>query len=100
MIQMLNFFILVVMLGILVSLGAGLFFLVRDRGKTRRTVISLSIRVGLAGLLALCNDSETAQRLKLDEHARVLVFGTEGDTDAELYTRIVGESADQVRARQ
>jgi diaminopropionate ammonia-lyase len=56
--------------------------------------------VGLAGLLALCNDSEAAQRLKLDEHARVLVFGTEGDTDAELYTRIVGEAGDQVRARQ
>jgi hypothetical protein len=31
---------------------------------------------------------------------RVLVFGTEGDTGAELYTRIVGESGDQVRVRQ
>ena len=55
---------------------------------------------GLAGLLALCGDREAAQRLHLDTHARVLVFGTEGDTDAELYARIVGESADQVRARQ
>ena len=55
---------------------------------------------GLAGLLALCNDGETARRLHLDEHARVLAFGTEGDTDAELYTRIVGESGDRVRARQ
>ena len=55
---------------------------------------------GLAGLLAVCGDSEAARRLGLDEHARVLVFGTEGDTDAELYTRIVGESGDQVRGRQ
>lgn len=55
---------------------------------------------GLAGLLAVCNDGETARRLRLDERARVLVFGTEGDTDAELYTRIVGESGDQVRVRQ
>jgi diaminopropionate ammonia-lyase len=55
---------------------------------------------GLAGLLAVCGDSKTAQRLGLDEHARVLVFGTEGDTDAALYTEIVGESGDQVRARQ
>ena len=55
---------------------------------------------GLAGLLALCNDREAARRLHLDRNARVLVFGTEGDTDAELYTRIVGESGDQVRARQ
>lgn len=55
---------------------------------------------GLAGVLALCDDTETARRLELGADARVLVFGTEGDTDAELYTRIVGESAAQVRARQ
>ena len=39
------------MLGILVSLGSGLYFLVRDRGKTERMVVSLSIRVALAVLL-------------------------------------------------
>jgi hypothetical protein len=39
------------MLGILGSLGSGLYFLVRDRGKTDRTVISLGIRVALAILL-------------------------------------------------
>jgi diaminopropionate ammonia-lyase len=55
---------------------------------------------GLAGLLAVCAESEAARRLGLDHQARVLVFGTEGDTDAELYTRIVGESGDRVRARQ
>lgn len=57
------------------------------------------VQGGLAGLLALCGDGETARRLNLDEHARVLVFGTEGDTDPELYTEIVGESGDQVRVR-
>ena len=46
--KMLNILIIVVMLGIIVSLGSGLYFLVRDRGKTERTVISLSIRVALA----------------------------------------------------
>lgn len=55
---------------------------------------------GLAGLLALVEDGDAARRLGLDERARVLVFGTEGDTDAQLYTRIVGESGDAVRARQ
>ena len=55
---------------------------------------------GLAGLLALCKDRETAGRLGLDGQARVLVFGTEGDTDAELYAEIVGETGDAVRARQ
>ncbi len=48
---MLDILILLVMVGILVSLGSGLFFLVRDSGKTERTVISLSVRVVLSALL-------------------------------------------------
>ena len=48
---MFNLLIIVVMLSIVVSLGSGLYFLVQDRGKTERTVISLSIRVALAILL-------------------------------------------------
>ena len=48
---MLDFFIITVLLGIFASLGSGLYFLVRDRGKTDRTVMSLSIRVTLAILL-------------------------------------------------
>ena len=48
---MFDLLILAVMLGILVSLGAGLFFLVRDRGRSERTVISLSIRMALSVLL-------------------------------------------------
>ena len=43
--------IVIVMLGILVSLGCVLYFLVRDRGKTERMVVSLSIRAALAVLL-------------------------------------------------
>lgn len=48
---MFNLFIILVMLGILVSLGAGLFFLVRDPGKSERMVVSLTIRVALSVLL-------------------------------------------------
>lgn len=48
---MLDVLIILVMLGILVSLGSGLYFLVQDRSKTDRTVVSLSIRVALAVLL-------------------------------------------------
>jgi len=48
---MLDIVIILVLLGIIGSLGSGLYFLVRDRGKTERTVVSLSIRVGLAVLL-------------------------------------------------
>jgi hypothetical protein len=49
--KMLDILILLVLVGILVSLGSGLFFLVRDSGKTERTVISLSVRVALSALL-------------------------------------------------
>ncbi len=48
---MFNAIILIVMAGIIVSLGSGLVFLVRDEGKTERTVIALSIRVGLSVVL-------------------------------------------------
>lgn len=48
---MLDFLVIAVMLGILVSLGVGLFFLVRDPGKSERIVVSLTIRVVLSLLL-------------------------------------------------
>jgi hypothetical protein len=50
---MFDFLIIVTMLGILISLGLGLYFLVKDRGETRRTVWSLTIRVSLAVLLLI-----------------------------------------------
>jgi hypothetical protein len=50
---MLDILLLVVMLGILVSLGSALVFMVRDSGKTQRTVFSLSIRVALSVLLLI-----------------------------------------------
>ena len=48
---MLDAVILIVMAGIIVALGSGLVFLVRDEGKTERTVKSLSVRVALSVLL-------------------------------------------------
>ncbi len=48
---MLDVLIILVMVGIIVSLARGLYFLVRDRGKTERTVRALTIRVVLAILL-------------------------------------------------
>jgi hypothetical protein len=48
---MIDILIIAVMIAIIISLGCGLYFLVKDRGKTKRTVISLSYRVGLAILL-------------------------------------------------
>lgn len=43
--------IVVLMLAVVVSLFSGLFFLIRDRGKTNRVVNSLAVRVALSILL-------------------------------------------------
>jgi len=40
--------IIIVMLAILVALASSLIFLVRDEGKTKRTVKGLSWRIGLS----------------------------------------------------
>jgi hypothetical protein len=40
--------IVVAFIGILISLGSALVFLVRDRGATGRTVNALTVRVGLS----------------------------------------------------
>jgi len=48
---MIDFLIIFVMIGIVISLGFGLYFLVKDSGETDRTVWSLTVRVALAALL-------------------------------------------------
>lgn len=51
---------------------------------------------GFAALLCALADSEVAAALGLDVNSRVLLLGTEGATDPELYRDIVGRSAEQV----
>ncbi|MBD3658559.1 MULTISPECIES: twin transmembrane helix small protein [Marinobacter] len=48
---MLKIAIAVLLLAVVVSLFSGLFFLIRDGGKTNRVVNSLAIRVALSVLL-------------------------------------------------
>jgi Protein of unknown function (DUF2909) len=45
--------IVLAFVGIIVSLGSALVFLVRDRGGTNRTVNALTVRVGLSVALFL-----------------------------------------------
>jgi len=52
---------------------------------------------GLAGMLLALQEPEACRALNLGSCSRVLVFGTEGDTDAEAYRRIVGRNAASVR---
>ncbi len=53
---------------------------------------------GLAGLMAAVGDADARRRLGLDASSRVLLFGSEGDTDPELYAELVGRPAAAVRA--
>ena len=48
---MLKALIIFLMLAVIVSLFSGLFFLIRDGGKTNRVVNSLAVRVTLSVLL-------------------------------------------------
>ncbi len=50
---MFDILIVLVMVGIAVSLGFGLYFLVNDSGKTERIIWSLTARVSLAALLLI-----------------------------------------------
>ncbi len=54
--------------------------------------------VGLAALLAAQEQPALRQALALDEHSRVLLLGSEGDTDPVIYRQVVGRSAAEVLA--
>ena len=50
---------------------------------------------GLAGLLAAAKQPRTCADMRLNGESHVVVFGTEGATDAEIYARIVGTQPHQ-----
>ena len=43
--------VLILLLMVVISLFSGLFFLVKDKGQTKRTVNALSLRIGLSILI-------------------------------------------------
>jgi diaminopropionate ammonia-lyase len=53
---------------------------------------------GLAGLRAAASDPALRKALALGPASRILVIGSEGDTDPAIYREIVGRSAAEVRA--
>jgi diaminopropionate ammonia-lyase len=52
---------------------------------------------GLAALLAAKEHPGLRELLGLDAGSRVLLLGSEGDTDPEIYRRITGRTAEEVR---
>ncbi|MEM7060360.1 MAG: diaminopropionate ammonia-lyase [Pseudomonadota bacterium] len=53
---------------------------------------------GLVGLQAGMSHREVADAMQLNGQSRVLVFGTESDTDPEVYQSLVGVTADTVKS--
>ena len=41
--------------------------------------------------------AQARSALSLDAHSQILIFGTESDTDPDLYVNLIGRSADEVR---
>jgi diaminopropionate ammonia-lyase len=64
----------------------------------RPLVAGESAVAGLAALLAVSGDKAAREGLNIDARSRILLFGTEGDTDPALYEQLVGRSAEDVRA--
>lgn len=53
---------------------------------------------GLAGFLAVASNPAIRERMSLTADSSILVFGTEGATDPDMYRQIVGKSPDNVRS--
>lgn len=89
--------------------GAGAFMTIVDdaaaetmrllaKGEAGQRVVSGKSGVaGLAGLLCLAARADWRRAIGLDDTARVLLVGSEGDTDPDAYRRIVGVTANTIR---
>jgi len=55
---------------------------------------------GVAASQAVAANDDWRQALGLDATSRLLFFASEGDTDPQLYQRIVGKTASEVRAQE
>lgn len=52
---------------------------------------------GLAGFSAVAQSPELRTALRINQQSRILCYGTEGATDTDVYARIVGRSAEDVK---
>jgi len=47
---------------------------------------------GVISLIASCEDQNIKQKLELDQNSNVLVIGCEGDTDKEMYQKLINQN--------
>ena len=80
------------------SLVAPVMRLLADGGEDGALVAGESAVAGLAGLIAARRSAALSEALGLDERSRVLLFGTEGATDPEIYRAIGGRAPEDVAA--
>jgi diaminopropionate ammonia-lyase len=71
-------------------------FLARPGGGQTPLVVGESGAAGVAGLMAVGGDAGARRQLELDAGSRVLLFATEGATDAQAYESLVGCSPEEV----
>ena len=51
---------------------------------------------GLSAFLTVASDKEKRSLLQIDENSIILFFGSEGDTDKEVYKSIIGKSSEEL----
>ena len=47
---------------------------------------------GVIGLIASCADPHVKEKLQLDQNSNVLIIGCEGDTDKEMYQKLISQN--------
>ena len=47
---------------------------------------------GVISLISSCEDEVIKKKLQLNEKSNVLVFGCEGDTDQEMYKKLINQN--------
>lgn len=77
----------------------GMRLLAESRHGDAPLVAGESAVAGLMALIEAAASPDTRAVLRLDSRARVLVFGTEGATDPDLYFDLVGQSPEAVQAQ-
>jgi len=65
---------------------------------SRPVVAGESAVAGISALIATCLQPELKKAMQLNETSQVLLYGTEGATDPDIYQTLVGRSADEVAA--
>jgi len=76
----------------------GMKVFAHPQGKDPAIVSGETGTTGLALLMASVDQPDLRAALGMDATSRVLLIGSEGDTDATIYREVVGVSADEVRA--